>query len=116
MTESERKYRVAIVYQHHLAYGMNPEEKSNDPRVKCFLNETCPIPIEILKAAFMLSRQLHTGQWPPTQGAVVEAAVRIEWDRAPDYYRAPNGGSMAKPRWHKRMTAGRPAMYAVRVA
>jgi hypothetical protein len=114
MTERERALRIEACYEHHIAYGIKIQE--DDARAKIFLNDLAGVPIEIFREACRWARQNHEGNFPPTAGQVIKAAVDIEWARDPTRYRNVNGGAPAHPRWWLRMRAGRPAKYAVQIA
>jgi hypothetical protein len=112
MTDEERALRIEISIAHHVAYGIEMDQQ----RAQVFLNDTAGVPIEIFRQACKWSRQSHEGNFPPTVGQVVRAAVEIEWERNPTRFRNVNGGAMSHPRWYRRMKAGKPAMFAVQIA
>jgi hypothetical protein len=102
LTEEERALRITRCIEHHLAYGLRIED--DDQRSRAFLNDTACIPIGIFHSAMRVSRQTHTGNFPPTAGQVIQAACNIEWER--DVGKHVNPSGVGSPRWYRRMLAG----------
>lgn len=83
---------------HLIAFGMDRDKE----RVAVLISDTAAIPISILDASLRLSRQLHTGNFPPTSGQIIETAVRLCQQAEPDRYQNPLGG-IRKPNWYQYM-------------
>lgn len=82
-----------------MPFGMERDAMRN----VVLMQDTGPIPLNLLAPAMMLARQVHTGNFPPTSGQVIEQAVLIQQRSDPDRYLNPVGGSTLKPQWYRQM-------------
>lgn len=104
MTEEEKARRIALVMEHHAAYGVRAEE--DEQRMRTFLNDTIHIPLVTLKHALRRARQESDGQFPPTCGAVIQCALTITYEMYPRELYTSTSGERAVPGWYKAQRLG----------
>ncbi len=98
ITEQEADERDVLAISHLLNWGFENDAQ----RIEVIVNDTAPVPLDLLGPAMKLSRQTHEGNWPPTTGQIIKAArdICIASDRA--RYTSPQG-HIGSPRWFSDM-------------